>query len=37
MQITPAKDGRPVTIELIDTKTKEPKEILEVRIASFSG
>lgn len=30
-QITPAKDGMPVTIELIDAKTKEPKETLEVR------
>ncbi|CAM6088477.1 unnamed protein product [Calypogeia fissa] len=32
-KITPAKDGRPVTIELIDTKTKEPKETLEVDAA----
>jgi len=30
MQITPARDGKPVTIELVDTKTKEPKEVLEV-------
>jgi dihydrolipoamide dehydrogenase len=30
MQITPAKDGRPVLIELVDTKTKQPKETLEV-------
>ncbi|KAH7287077.1 hypothetical protein KP509_32G036500 [Ceratopteris richardii] len=29
-KITPAKEGRPVQIELIDTKTKEPKETLEV-------
>ncbi|XP_050145110.1 dihydrolipoyl dehydrogenase 2, chloroplastic-like isoform X1 [Malus sylvestris] len=29
-KITPAKDGKPVTIELIDAKTKEPKETLEV-------
>lgn len=32
-QITPAKDGKPVTIELIDAKTKEPKETLEVSYA----
>lgn len=30
LQITPAKDGRPVMIELIDAKTKEPKDTLEV-------
>lgn len=30
LQITPAKDGKPVLIELVDTKTKEPKETLEV-------
>lgn len=29
-KITPAKDGKPVTIELIDAKTKEPKDTLEV-------
>lgn len=29
-QITPAKNGKPVTIELIDAKTKEPKDTLEV-------
>ncbi|KAH0870702.1 hypothetical protein HID58_077724, partial [Brassica napus] len=29
IQITPAKDGRPVMIELIDAKTKEPKDTLE--------
>lgn len=29
-QITPAKDGKPVIIELIDAKTKELKETLEV-------
>lgn len=29
-QITPAKDGKPVIIELIDAKTKEPKDTLEV-------
>lgn len=32
-QITPAKDGKPVTIELIDAKTKEPKDTLEVDAA----
>eukprot|EP00245_Coleochaete_scutata_P005085 TRINITY_DN18368_c0_g1_i1.p1 TRINITY_DN18368_c0_g1~~TRINITY_DN18368_c0_g1_i1.p1 ORF type:complete len:586 (+),score=143.85 TRINITY_DN18368_c0_g1_i1:96-1853(+) len=32
-KITPAKDGRPVTIELIDAKTKEPTETLEVDAA----
>ncbi|XP_070667075.1 dihydrolipoyl dehydrogenase 2, chloroplastic-like isoform X1 [Malus domestica] len=32
-KITPAKDGKPVTIELIDAKTKEPKETLEVDAA----
>ena len=30
LQITPAKDGKPVLIELIDAKTKEPKDTLEV-------
>lgn len=30
LQITPAKDGKPVMIELIDAKTKEPKDTLEV-------
>ena len=30
LQITPAKDGKPVTIELIDAKTKKPKDALEV-------
>ncbi|KAL7246666.1 hypothetical protein ACSBR2_001716 [Camellia fascicularis] len=29
-KITPAKDGKPVTTELIDAKTKEPKDTLEV-------
>ncbi|RVW39971.1 Dihydrolipoyl dehydrogenase 2, chloroplastic [Vitis vinifera] len=29
-KITPAKDGKPVRIELIDAKTKEPKDALEV-------
>ncbi|KAG2597416.1 hypothetical protein PVAP13_5KG256200, partial [Panicum virgatum] len=29
-KITPAKDGKPVLIELIDAKTKEHKETLEV-------
>nr|KJB38531.1 hypothetical protein B456_006G259300 [Gossypium raimondii] len=29
-KITPAKDGKPVIIELIDAKTKEPKDTLEV-------
>ncbi|KAJ6357082.1 hypothetical protein OIU78_005046 [Salix suchowensis] len=32
-KITPAKNGKPVTIELIDAKTKEPKDILEVDAA----
>ncbi|MCO5571590.1 hypothetical protein L7F22_025335 [Adiantum nelumboides] len=32
-KITPAKDGKPVQIELVDTKTKEPKETLEVDAA----
>ncbi|KAL2653982.1 hypothetical protein R1flu_022110 [Riccia fluitans] len=32
-KITPAKDGKPVIIELVDTKTKEPKEVLEVDAA----
>ncbi|CAJ1963264.1 unnamed protein product [Sphenostylis stenocarpa] len=32
-KITPARDGKPVTIELIDAKTKEQKDILEVDAA----
>ncbi|GAA0175371.1 oxidoreductase [Lithospermum erythrorhizon] len=32
-KVTPAKDGKPVTIEMIDAKTKEPKETLEVDAA----
>ncbi|XP_068658710.1 dihydrolipoyl dehydrogenase 2, chloroplastic-like [Aristolochia californica] len=32
-KVTPAKDGKPVTIELIDAKTKEPKDTLEVDAA----
>ncbi|XP_062174770.1 dihydrolipoyl dehydrogenase 2, chloroplastic-like [Alnus glutinosa] len=32
-KITPAKDGKPVIIELIDAKTKEPKDALEVDAA----
>lgn len=32
-KITPAKDGKPVLIELVDTKTKEPKDTLEVDAA----
>ncbi|XP_042476550.1 dihydrolipoyl dehydrogenase 2, chloroplastic-like [Macadamia integrifolia] len=32
-KITPAKDGKPVTIELIDAKTKAPKDTLEVDAA----
>ncbi|XP_021730249.1 dihydrolipoyl dehydrogenase 2, chloroplastic-like [Chenopodium quinoa] len=32
-KITPAKDGKPVTIELTDAKTKAPKETLEVDAA----
>lgn len=31
--ITPAKNGHPVIIELIDAKTKEPKDTLEVDAA----
>ncbi|OAY56098.1 dihydrolipoyl dehydrogenase 1, chloroplastic isoform X2 [Manihot esculenta] len=32
-KITPAKDGKPVTIDLIDAKTKEHKDTLEVDAA----
>lgn len=32
-KITPAKNGKPVQIELIDAKTKEPKDTLEVDAA----
>ncbi|XP_020578557.1 dihydrolipoyl dehydrogenase 2, chloroplastic-like [Phalaenopsis equestris] len=32
-KITPAKNGKPVQIVLIDAKTKEPKDILEVDAA----
>lgn len=32
-KITPARDGKPVTIELIDAKTKEHKDTLEVDAA----
>ncbi|KAL8047564.1 hypothetical protein ABFX02_07G007600 [Erythranthe guttata] len=32
-KITPAKDGKPVTIELIDANTKEAKDTLEVDAA----
>jgi dihydrolipoamide dehydrogenase len=32
-KITPARDGKPVTIELVDTKTREVKETLEVDAA----
>ncbi|KAJ9681777.1 hypothetical protein PVL29_017920 [Vitis rotundifolia] len=32
-KITPAKDGKPVIIDLIDAKTKEPKDTLEVDAA----
>lgn len=32
-KITPARDGKPVQIELVDTKTKEPKDTLEVDAA----
>ncbi|KAL5140911.1 Dihydrolipoyl dehydrogenase 2, chloroplastic [Glycine soja] len=32
-KITPARDGKPVTIELIDAKTKEQKDSLEVDAA----
>ncbi|GKA13732.1 hypothetical protein Tco_0693378 [Tanacetum coccineum] len=31
--ITPTKDGNPLRIELIDAKTNEPKETLEVDVA----
>jgi dihydrolipoamide dehydrogenase len=31
-KITPAKNGKPVQIELVDTKTKETKDVLEVSI-----
>ena len=37
LQITPAKDGRPVMIELIDAKTKEPKDTLEVGKMSYKN
>uniref|UniRef100_A0A0D3DEC7 Dihydrolipoyl dehydrogenase n=1 Tax=Brassica oleracea var. oleracea TaxID=109376 RepID=A0A0D3DEC7_BRAOL len=36
-KITPAKDGRPVMIELIDAKTKEPKDTLEINVATQRG
>ena len=29
-RITPAKDEKPITIELVDAKTKEPRDTLEV-------
>ncbi|KAK8938073.1 hypothetical protein KSP40_PGU019378 [Platanthera guangdongensis] len=32
-KITPARDGKPVQIELIDAKSKEPKDTLEVDAA----
>nr|APB87929.1 dihydrolipoyl dehydrogenase [Dendrobium officinale] len=32
-KITPAREGKPVQIELIDAKTKEPKDMLEVDAA----
>ncbi|KAL2921192.1 Dihydrolipoyl dehydrogenase 1 chloroplastic [Bienertia sinuspersici] len=32
-KITPARDGKPVTIELTDAKTKKPKDTLEVDTA----
>ncbi|XP_011100786.1 dihydrolipoyl dehydrogenase 2, chloroplastic [Sesamum indicum] len=32
-KITPAKDGKPVIIELIDAKTREPKDTVEVDAA----
>ncbi|KAG6469678.1 hypothetical protein ZIOFF_070608 [Zingiber officinale] len=35
-KITPAKDGKPVLIELIDAKTKEPKDTLEVDAAMIA-
>lgn len=36
LQITPAKNGKPVQIELVDTKTKEVKETLEVIVVFTS-
>nr|GMD83661.1 dihydrolipoyl dehydrogenase 2, chloroplastic-like isoform X2 [Ipomoea batatas] len=36
-KITPAKDGKPVTIELIDAKTKEPKDTLECTMKNQYG
>lgn len=36
LQITPAKDGKPVIIELIDAKTKELKDTLEVSCRFFT-
>lgn len=35
-KITPAMDGKPVLIELIDAKTKEPKDTLEVDAAMIA-
>jgi len=35
VQITPAKNGKPVQIELVDTKTKETKDVLEVSIPAL--
>ncbi|KAI3674937.1 hypothetical protein L2E82_51774 [Cichorium intybus] len=32
-KITPAKGGKPVRIELIDAKTKEPKQTLEMLLS----
>ena len=35
-KITPMKDGKPMTIELVDAKTKEPRDTLEVDAALIS-
>ncbi|KAF5176324.1 Dihydrolipoyl dehydrogenase, partial [Thalictrum thalictroides] len=35
--ITPAKDGKPVSIELIDAKTKELKDTLEINVETQRG
>ena len=32
-KITPAKDGKHVTIEIVDVKTKDPRDTLEVDAA----
>ncbi|KAI8027158.1 hypothetical protein LOK49_LG02G03636 [Camellia lanceoleosa] len=35
--ITQAKDGKPVTIELVDAKTKEPKDTSEINVVTQRG